>query len=460
MPGAELRPISVEELDRLRVALVSRAARAGARRRAGPNASRGELVGRLAGDVRLEVAVARRSPAGDAVVDDHHVAELGAGADRAAVGPAAEDQPAADPGAEREHDHVGRAATGADAPLGDRGGVRVVVDRRPAGRAARRITSRNGDVDERDVHRADRVARRWSIRDGIPKPTATTLSSSSSRDRAPRAPSSSASSDSTGVGYSRCARRSSRRADDAGEDLRPADVDADHVGAPRAAATLTPPLRPSGAQTELLRGPLGLPFTAGCRRRRSPTASTGAGASRGRSRPAKPERGRAAAARAAVSTCRPSRRWLRRIPVALGARSCLLVARLGARELLPVPRRRLRREQAARAGAPSRRSTTQHGERRRDILLLGTDHAQLDGPRVREPHRTRSRSSASTPSSTGSPTSRSRATSSSTIPGHGDSKINAAMQLGGPALAVETVSAAPACRSTTSSSSTSASSRS
>ena len=52
--------------------------------------------------------------------------------------------------------------------------------------------------------------------------------------------------------------------------------------------------------------------------------------------------------------------------------------RLGARELLPVPGRRLGGEQAARPARPRRRSTTQHGDAT-DILLLGTDHAQLAG---------------------------------------------------------------------------------
>ena len=68
---------------------------------------------------------------GAAVELDHDVPELGGGADGAAVGAAVEDQPAADAGAEREHDHVLRPAAGADLPFGDRGRVRVVVDARP-----------------------------------------------------------------------------------------------------------------------------------------------------------------------------------------------------------------------------------------------------------------------------------------------------------------------------------------
>src|SRR5688500_5239697 len=63
-----------------------------------------------------------------AAVLEHHVAELRAGAGCAAERLAAEDEPSADAGAEREHDHVARPSPGADLPLGDRGGVAVVVD--------------------------------------------------------------------------------------------------------------------------------------------------------------------------------------------------------------------------------------------------------------------------------------------------------------------------------------------
>jgi hypothetical protein len=69
-------------------------------------------------------AAARNS----AVIEDH-VAQLGAGSDRAAVGPAVEDQPAADPGSERQQHHVRRPPACSKPPLGNRGAVRVVVDR-------------------------------------------------------------------------------------------------------------------------------------------------------------------------------------------------------------------------------------------------------------------------------------------------------------------------------------------
>ena len=83
-PRAELAPDLGQELERGGVALVrdpDEPVRVG--RRAEGLGS--ELVGRLPGHVRLEMSVAA-ARAEDAVVDDDHVAELRAGADRASVG--------------------------------------------------------------------------------------------------------------------------------------------------------------------------------------------------------------------------------------------------------------------------------------------------------------------------------------------------------------------------------------
>src|SRR5205085_2510723 len=81
----------------------------------------------------------------------HDVAELGARADGAAVGPAVEDQPAADARAQREHHHVSRSATGAVGPFRERGGIRVVVDpdRKPEAVAH---PGAQVEVGERDVY--------------------------------------------------------------------------------------------------------------------------------------------------------------------------------------------------------------------------------------------------------------------------------------------------------------------
>ena len=84
---------------------------------------RGARRERLDAAVVGAVALTRR-----AVQVDHHVAELGAGADRAAVELAAEDQPAADPGADRQHDRLAAAARRPGAVLGERRQVGVVVD--------------------------------------------------------------------------------------------------------------------------------------------------------------------------------------------------------------------------------------------------------------------------------------------------------------------------------------------
>ena len=95
---------------------------------------------------------------------EHHVAQLGRGAARSPVEPPAEDEPAADARAEGEHDHVLRAAAGADRPFGDRGGVRVVVDRDGqaqislAALAQRHARERN--VDREDGAAAPLVDRR------------------------------------------------------------------------------------------------------------------------------------------------------------------------------------------------------------------------------------------------------------------------------------------------------------
>ena len=87
----------------------------------------------------MHVALARR-----AVRHHDDVAELGP----AAVERAVEHDAAADAGAEREHDEVVGAAARAEPPLGERGGVRVVLDRRRHAEALAQHVAR------RDVLRA------------------------------------------------------------------------------------------------------------------------------------------------------------------------------------------------------------------------------------------------------------------------------------------------------------------
>ena len=132
---------------------------------------------------------------------------------------------------------------------------------------------------------------------------------------------------------------------------------------------------------------------------------------------------------------RPNRRWLRWIPVAIGLVLVLvlvwaLASYFQFRDGVSAANKRLDRH--ARQVLDE-----QHGNAT-DILLLGTDHAQLSG------RESANRSDSITLVRVD--TNRHRIAYLSiprdlvvAIPGHGDSKINAAMQLGGPALAVETV---------------------
>ena len=95
--------------------------------------------------------------AGLSAVLEHHVADLGARADEAAVWLAVQDQTAADPCAERQHDHVARAAAGADLPLGDRRSVRVVVQRDGQGDDVCHPVAKV-EIVQRDVYRAHYAA--------------------------------------------------------------------------------------------------------------------------------------------------------------------------------------------------------------------------------------------------------------------------------------------------------------
>ena len=109
--------------------------------------------------------------AGRARLIDDHVAELGAGAGGAAVELAAEHEPAADSGADREQHGVRGALRGTEPVLGERREVGVVVEE---GGQVEPLLDELSErhVDDRQVHRADRLPRRWSIVDGIPIPIA------------------------------------------------------------------------------------------------------------------------------------------------------------------------------------------------------------------------------------------------------------------------------------------------
>ena len=121
--------------------------------------------------VRLQVAVARARPgAGWAVAVDHDVAELRAGAGRAAERPAVDDHAAADARAEGDGHGVPVARCRAAMVLGERGAVGVVVD--PHGVA--RLTLQHPPARARPPSAGWTVCtttpRRWSMVPGKPTP--------------------------------------------------------------------------------------------------------------------------------------------------------------------------------------------------------------------------------------------------------------------------------------------------
>jgi LCP family protein required for cell wall assembly len=132
---------------------------------------------------------------------------------------------------------------------------------------------------------------------------------------------------------------------------------------------------------------------------------------------------------------RPNRGWLRWIPVVIGLFLVLLVvwglaSYFQFRDGVSAANERLPR-------SAGQALDDQHGKAT-DILLLGTDHAELKG------RETANRTDSITLLRVDSSKHRLAYLSIPRdlrveIPGHGTSKINAAMQLGGPALAVKTV---------------------
>ena len=140
---------------------------------------------------------------------------------------------------------------------------------------------------------------------------------------------------------------------------------------------------------------------------------------------------------------RAGRAGARRIGIAV-ARSGRPARRLDRRQLPLLPERRRGRERAPaedRGSRTSRPRTVLLTSKPSLILLLGTDGdktaaraglppLRLDPARAHRPEAAPDRR-----------TSRSRATSASTSPGYGPNKINAAFQLGGPALTMKTVRA-------------------
>ena len=194
----------------------------------GPNASRAAAV------AASPVTYGSRWPrpragalARPAVVHDHHVAQLDAALrSRRGTAPAG-DHAAAEPRAEREHHEVLHTATHPGPPLADRRRVRVVVepDRKaePPDIQSRSAKSFSGRFTHSTTTPRDLVDRRRSSepdrRDLVVRSSETAASSSRTTE----------SCESCGVGALVPAHDRAVPRDDAGEDLRAAEVDADRV---------------------------------------------------------------------------------------------------------------------------------------------------------------------------------------------------------------------------------------
>ncbi len=229
----EQAPHSCEHIDRTRFARTcacDQMVRVGAVPVEGRCSPVGSLPRRDAFEVPPPVTVPL---AGRAVELDDDVPQLRP----AAVQPVVDDDAAADARAEREHHEVVRAASGAEPPLGERGGVAVVLH--ADGTAEARAELRpQVDVVEREVRRAEQEARSSlevpghtdTDRHGVGRVEALD-------DVVDR-------SEHVVLGRRRGGALDGCRdapvaRDDAGENLRSTEVDSDHPGSVHGAATIT-----------------------------------------------------------------------------------------------------------------------------------------------------------------------------------------------------------------------------
>ena len=332
---------------------------------------------------------------------------------------------------------------GAGTVLGERGRRSRRCRSRRAGRSAPTCASRKSSVAERDVHRAA---------DACPC-AGRSATEARSRPRRSASSRSASTASSSAVEERRPADVDRRRrlavaldvavaVDEAGEDLRPAEVDADD--AVRAHEPRGYPTPPHGRRREAVP-----------RLPRRPREGQGAAAAR---RPERaPERnGRSTAGRASrAARPKPRRRWTLeaqdRRRRCCSCSSCSWSWAVASYFSLP-QRRRGRRTSGCRTGASAALA-------HQNALLLSnptnilcsapttrTPTARVGGPALRLDHAPPHRSVPPPASST----CRSRATCACRFPGTATQKINAAMQIGGPPLAIRTIRGLHrACRSTT-----------
>ena len=204
------------------------------------------------------------------------------------------------------------------------------------------------EVDARRAGRSPtppRARRAGRSAKGCPNPSAAT--SVSARETS-TSPSITASSASSGVGVALDARAiAPSRVTTAAEDLRPADVDADDLGAPPRAATIRRRMASPGGEKPYR------VYRGGRVKGRVPTGGAPEAAVAPAQAAARARRQAATAGRGRAAAARPSAlRWGREIGIAIGCRRLLRL--LGAARLLVLPRRRLRREQAAAAAGAKR----------------------------------------------------------------------------------------------------------
>ena len=345
-----------------------------------------------------------------------------------AVELAAEHEPAADAGPERQQHQVARPSPGAVDELGESCGAAVVdhADRHPE--AVLEHLAKPDVVESGCSPTPSAVPVRWSIRAGTPKPTPPrSPGSRSPRDRLDESVDELLLRRRRRRPLAELVRRAPVSSRIAGEDLRPAEVDPDDSPAVHRR----------------------VPYSAGWRRRTSPTASTAAVASRARSRQSRRRRARSPASRSRSTTrvrsasagCAGSRgsrsSWSSLLGAPRAHRSpgasratCPFSSGVSAAN------KRLDRERGARAAlAKSNGFLLSHGT---TILLLGTDSSTVAG-RSGDRHSDSIMILRTDPSH--------HQLSYLSIPrdllvhvdGLGNAKINAAYQSGGAALAIRTV---------------------
>ena len=277
-----------------------------------------------------------------------------------------------------------------------------------------RMTSRNGTSTSGMFTEPIAIPARWSIREGSPESDRDHRSRRAAPERRPRARRGAPPRSRAGVGYSRCAAIVPSRP------TRPARIFVPPTSTPmirfqpRAAANVTRRMAvPEEKPYRVYRG--------GRVKGKVPTPKPERSGPR---RPARPARGR-------------HRRWLRWIPVAHRHSSSCSSWSGRSSSYLPVPRTACRRRTSASTGTPA-------GARRAARATRRTSSCSAPTTRSSPGRESANRSDSITLVRVD--TNRHRIAYLSIprdlvveIPGHGDSKINAAMQLGGPALAVETV---------------------